>query len=126
MRKSLFTLAILCFLIFNAEAKYTQTCSVRYMTQDGWSNKYSVDVTFVSGSELNKATSSFKYSSFSVYAVIFWREDQVSVIKLSTFLHCGIEVDKDCITTTIGDLRGKDQDNDKWRISVSDYSFGIF
>jgi hypothetical protein len=64
------------------------------MTKEGWSKKYTVDVTFISGSELNEATNSFKYSSFSIYAVIFWSQEQVTLIKLSSFLTCGTEVDK--------------------------------
>src|SRR3972149_7314860 len=115
MKKIILTLTIILFLSFNLNAKYTQTCVVRYMTQDGWSKKYTVDVIFISGSELNEATKSFKYSSFSVYVVIFWSKEQVSVIKLSTFLSCGATVDKDCITNTFGDLKGKDQDGDEWK-----------
>jgi hypothetical protein len=123
MKKLVFILTAILLLCFKAEAKYTQTCVARYMTQEGWSKKYTVDVTFISGSELNEATNSFKYSSFSVYAVIFWGEGQATVIKLSTFLSCGTTVDKNCITNTIGDLKGKDQDDDEWKICVSDYCF---
>jgi len=40
----------LLLLIFNiSNAKYRQICIVRYMTEDGWSKKYTVDVTFISG-----------------------------------------------------------------------------
>lgn len=123
MSKLFFLLAITLLLNFNANAKYTQTCVARYMTQDGWSKKYTVDITFISGTVLNEATNSFKYSSFSVYAVIFWDEGQATVIKLSTFLSCGTIVDKSCITNTIGDLKGKDQDDDEWKICVSDFCY---
>jgi len=72
MKKLSLLVSIIIFLSSNAEAKYTQTCIARYMTEQGWSKKYTVDVTFISGSELNEATNSFNYSSFSVYATIFW------------------------------------------------------
>jgi hypothetical protein len=123
MKKSIFIIATIFLLSFNAEAKYTQTCVTRYMTQDGWSKKYTVDVTFISGSELNEATNSYKYSSYSVYAVIFWGEGQASVIKISNYLSCGSKVDKNCITNTYGDIKGKDQDGDEWKICVSDYCY---
>jgi hypothetical protein len=120
----------LCFLLFItlginfvAEAKYKQTCIVRYMTEDGWSKKYTVEVTFLTGSELNEATSSYKYSTYSVYAVIFWGKGQASVIKLSGYFSCGSEVEKSCITNTYSDLKGKDQDDDEWKICVGDYCF---
>jgi hypothetical protein len=98
MKKILFLTLTFFLSISTIQAKYVQTCSVKYMTKDGWSKKYTVDVTFISGTELNEATSSFKYSSYSVYAVIFWSKEQVTVIKLSSYLSCGDNVDKNCIT----------------------------
>ena len=93
------------------------------MTKDGWSKKYTVNVSFYSGSELNKATNSFKYSSFSVYAIIFWDNEEATVIKISSFLICSEIVDSDCITNTVGDLKGADQDGDSWKICISDYCY---
>lgn len=124
MKKLIFLLVATVFLFnFKAEAKYTQTCQARYMTQDGWSKKYTVDITFLSGSELNNATNSYRYSSYSVYAIIFWGPGQASVIKLSSYLYCGSEVDKNCITSTFSDLKGRDQDGDEWKICVSDFCY---
>lgn len=104
-------------------SKYTQTCQANYKTATGWSKKYTVDVNFLSGSEMNTATSSFDYSSFSIYAVIFWGKGQASVIKLKSHLFCGAEVDKTCITSTLGDLKGIDQDKDEWKICVTNFCF---
>lgn len=123
MKNLILTVVIFLLSINLVQAKYVQTCDVKYMTKDGWSKKYTVDVTFISGSELNEATSSFKYSSFSVYAVIFWSKEQVTVIKLSSFLSCGDTVDKSCITNSVTDLKGKDQDDDEWKICVGDYCY---
>lgn len=122
MRK-IILLFVFFFMTNNAFARYTQTCSVRYWTQQGWSKKYTVDVTFMSGSELNDATSSFRYTTYSVYAIIFWGNDKATVIKLSSFTGCGFEVDKDCIANTIYDLKGKDQDDDEWKICVTNYCY---
>jgi hypothetical protein len=72
--KKLSILIFFLFVTFNSFAKYTQTCTVKYETQEGWSKKYVVDVTFLTGAELNDATSSYKYSSYSAYAVIFWEK----------------------------------------------------
>lgn len=57
----------------------------------------------------------------AVYAVIFWGQDCASVIKLSNFLSCGTEVTKSCITNTVMDLKGKNQDDDEWKICVNEY-----
>jgi len=116
-------LIILLSVIQLSYAKYTQTCIARYNTANGWSSKYTVEVTFLSGSELNDATGSYKYSSFSSYAVIFWAKGEATIIKLSNFLGCGTTVDKSCITSSLGDLKGKDQDGDEWKICVSDFCF---
>lgn len=44
--------------------KYKQSEIVRYIPEDGWANKYTVDVTFISSSELKEAKSSFKYFNY--------------------------------------------------------------
>jgi hypothetical protein len=121
--KTIITLVLL--LSFNLSfAKYRQTCAVRYSTEDGWSKKYIVDVTFMSGFELNQATSSYRYSSYSVYALIFWGRDEVTIIKLSSYVLCGYEVDRNCIAAaSLSDLKGSDQDDDQWRICVGNYCY---
>ncbi len=123
MKIILFLSTIILLLITNVEAKYIQTCSAKYMTEDGWSKKYTVEITFISGSELNDATSSYKYSSYSVYAVIFWGEGQASVIKLSGYFSCSTEVTNICITNTYTDHKGTDQNETEWKICVSDYCY---
>ena len=123
MKKAILLLIMTITFAFSAEAKYIQTCAARYMTQDGWSKKYTVDVTFISGTELNEATQSYKYSSYSVYAVIFWGEGKATVIKLTSYFSCGTEVDKSCITNVIGDIKGRDQDGDEWKICTGDFCY---
>lgn len=104
-------------------AKYRQTCDVQYMTENGWSKKYTVEVTFMTGFELNQATSTFNYSSYSVYAIIFWDREQASIIKLSTILICGTEADRSCVQNTMGALKGYDQDEDEWKICVTNFCY---
>lgn len=107
----------------NAEAKCRRVATVKYQQQFGWSKKYTVEVTFMAGMELNQATSSFDYSSYSNYAIIFWGEGQATVIKLQSYLLCGYEVTCDCIDNSIYDLQGYDQDGEKWNICLSDYCY---
>ena len=125
MKKILPLLVMLVLSVFlsplSSNARYNQTCVVKYMTQSGWSKKYTVDVTFMMGSELNTATNSYNYSMYSTYAIIFWDKGQATVIKLSSYLTCGNEVTKTCITSAYGPLKGKDQDDDEWSVCISDY-----
>lgn len=117
-------LVVILILFFNISfSRYKQVCKASYKTESGWSKKYTVEITFMTGLELNQATNSFRYSSYSVYAIIFWDQGQATIIKLSSYLVCGTEATKDCITNTIGDLKGKDQDEDEWKICINTYCF---
>ena len=107
----------------NAEARCRRVATVKYQQQYGWSKKYTVEVTFMTGMELNQATSSYDYSSYSVYAIIFWGEGQATIIKLKSYLLSGYEVTCDCIDNSIYDLQGYDQNRDKWNICLSDYCY---
>jgi hypothetical protein len=123
MKKVLLTISFLLILCTSIFAKYTQTCQVKYSTTNGWSKKYTVEVNFLTGSELNTATNSFNYSSYSTYAAIFWGEGKATIIKLSSYLSCGMEVSKSCITSSIMDLKGKDQEGDEWNICTGNYCY---
>ncbi|SES84325.1 hypothetical protein SAMN05444285_102245 [Draconibacterium orientale] len=118
---------LLAFLLLciglTSSAKYVQTCKAKYKTNYEWSKYYTVDVTFISGSELNTATSTYNYASYSTYAVIFWGDDKATVIKLSSYTGCGTEVTKDCISNTIGNLKGEDQEGRDWEVCVSGYCY---
>lgn len=60
----------------------TDAC-VKYETQNGWSNGYSVEATLIGGSELNQKVGSYtRFSAFATYAVIFWGEGQASILEL--------------------------------------------
>jgi hypothetical protein len=123
MKKTILFFCVIVLSITNLSAKYTQTCQVKYYTQDGWSKYYSVDVNFLSGQELNDATNSFNYSSFSTYAVIFWGQSNASIIKISTFTGCGSVVNKSCITNIFSDIKGYAQNGVEWKICVGNMCY---
>jgi hypothetical protein len=104
-------------------AQCQRVATVKYEQQNGWSKKYNVNVTFMTGSQLNKATNSLNFSSFNNYALIFWGNGGTTIIKLSTTLFCGYEITCDCINNVILDLEGYDQDGDKWKLCVKDLCF---
>ena len=61
---------------------------------------YKVDVHVYSGRELNDAIGSMDYRPLSSYAVVFWSQDEVSIIKLNSYLgsltafgHKGVDQD---------------------------------
>lgn len=114
-------LTIICFGV--SSAKCVRVADVKYQQQYGWSKLYRVEVSFMAGTELNSATGSFNYSSYSNYAIIFWAEGQATVIKLSSIMMCGYEVTCSCINNTIMDLQGYDQDGDKWNICLGQFCY---
>lgn len=118
--KQIFWMLIILLISTSTQAKCRKQCQVSYSTENGWSKKYSVEVTFLTGWELNTSTKSYNYSMTDVYAVIFWGENKASVIKISSILVCGNEVDCSCIKNNVSDLKGKDQDGDEWKICTSD------
>ena len=118
--KHFFFLLIIILFTANIQAKCRKQCQVSYSTSSGWSKKYSLEVTFLTGWELNTSTKTFNYSMNDVYAVIFWEENSASVIKLNSILICGTEVNCSCINNNILDLKGKDQKGDEWKICTSD------
>jgi hypothetical protein len=107
--------------LLNAQCQ--RVASVKYEQGYGWSKKYNVNVTFMTGSQLNDATQTFNYSSYKNYALIFWGNGGTTIIKLSTILFCGYEITCDCINNVILDLEGYDQDGDKWKLCVKDLCF---
>jgi hypothetical protein len=121
----LFFLTILASFYFvqYTHAKYVQTCKVKYAASYGWSKYYTVDVTFMTGSELNKATSSLSYSSFSTYAIIFWGQNEATVIKLTNILGCGYETKQSCISNHVMNLNGSDQEVKSWEVCTKQYCY---
>lgn len=111
------------FSPFESQASCKRIATVKYQQEYGWSKKYTVEVTFLTGMELNQATETSNYRTSSVYAIIFWDQGQATVIRLTSTLLCGFEVDCDCIDNAFLDLQGYDQDDDKWNICLNDYCF---
>lgn len=116
------------FIIFNllicniSQARYIQTSNVKFKTNNGYSKYYTVDVTFYTGNELNNITKTYNYSAYDKYATIFWSQDQVSVIKITSYLTCSSEFNKSCISD-FNNMQGIDQNNVYWEICTNAHCF---
>ena len=81
----------------------------RYATQPfGYSKGYEVQATYTDGQELNEATSTFNYMVYAKYVVIFWGDNNASVIKL------------DIPYLTAIPTTGKDQEGRTWQVAEMD------
>lgn len=72
---------------------------------------YKVEAIIADGGELNRAWDTWKFTSYAKYVVIFWDEDQYTVIKLD-FSSLGISV--------LGST-GTDQEGRPWSVSKSTF-----
>lgn len=73
--------------IVPAAAEVRRLCEVSYQRADrSTSEPAIVEVTFLTGGELNKKTRSYDYDPFSNYAAIWFAEDQVALLSIESFL----------------------------------------
>jgi hypothetical protein len=115
-------LIMLLALGLSAEAKFTESLSIKYQTQRGWSKYYDVDVTFMTGYELNQATRSNDYSMYQTYGIVWWGSGQCTIIKLSIITSCGYYTTHQCLSAYYY-LEGFDQDGDRWYICKSNVCY---
>ncbi len=115
MKRLQFALLVWLLMAAPSTAEHVQTSKVRYAAGYGMSQWYTVDVTFLTGTELNRATRTFDYDGFGKYAVVFWGEGQAAVIKVENFLVCGTTFSQSCLPS-LGNLRGEDQDGRRWEV----------
>jgi hypothetical protein len=101
-----------------ATARYTTNAKLRYTSDSGTSQWYSVDTSFLTGAELNNLTGSFRYSGFGHYAVLFWQPGQATVIKLEGLFVCGMEFTQSCMPL-LGRMKGADQENRNWEVCTA-------
>ncbi len=59
---------------------------VQYQKADySWGDPYKVPVTIVTGSQLNEATNSYKYQSYSNYALAEWPNGGYSALEMPSY-----------------------------------------
>ena len=80
--KKLNILLLTILISFNAFAyEVVDVCA----TYSNTGKNYAVQGNIYKGSELNSETNSFNYMPLSTYVVIFWSNEQASVIKLDSY-----------------------------------------
>ncbi|WP_126421188.1 hypothetical protein [Asticcacaulis excentricus] len=121
MRAFVLALLAMATVASPAGAEVTTAAKVRYDVSYGQSDWYDMRVTFLLGSELNRATKSFNYSAWDKYALLFFGEGEVAIIKLENiFVSCNQEFSVSCLPS-FGNLTGEDQSGKKWEICTRRY-----
>jgi hypothetical protein len=113
-------------LALNAEVR--RLCKVSYETEDGWSDEHTVEVTFTTGRELNKATKSFNYSGYSNYCLIWFAQDEVAILEIDAIVYgVGSEFESDDFqklfrfSTEIDCKQINGSSEKRWRIKAKEY-----
>lgn len=106
----LFSILLILVANYACAAERAIICA-KYEVEYGWSNGYKVEATILKGFELNQATRSLNYTSYSTYVVIFWNKYQASVIEMG-FPYVG-PISQE----------GDDQQGRKWQIAKTSLCF---
>ena len=122
--KSIFAIIALLISTSLSFGQCERKAEVKYKRADeSWSKRYVVDVNFIGGPDLNEATGTRNYYMYGVYAVIFWSEEQVTIIDIGNdnFLSCtASSIDCDCINKMSYDFHGTDQNDRYWEICIKE------
>lgn len=69
-----------------ATAAEREEVCVKYEESFGWSKGYTVEGIVISGADLNaKVGSIARFKPFNTYVVIFWQENQATILELPGF-----------------------------------------
>jgi hypothetical protein len=127
-RLSVAVVLAIVILVPTAEAAVRRICLVAYETRTGYSAEYKLEVQFSTGQELNKATKSFNYDSFSNYALIWFGKGEVAILEIKDMV---INVDEEFdnedfrklfwFTEDIIATQINSKSRTKWRIKGQDF-----
>ena len=111
MRRLLLTVILISLAAVPSYAAEKVKVCARYSLSSGWSKGYSVQATVMKGTELIKATGSYDYLSFATYVLIFWDNDEVSIIQL------------DFPALSAVPMQGTDQQGRKWEVAKTNLCY---
>jgi len=120
-------LVVLSLITIGSEAAIRRYCMVKYETEDGWSKTYTVEVTFMTGFELNNVTHSFNYGTYDKYCLIWWDKGEVAILKIKDYLIVGSEFTRDdfrnafSFRSSLNCEQVNDEDATKWQIIGKNY-----
>lgn len=82
MKKTIIFITLILF-IFTCNASIKRICHVQYQNNGSWSQIYQMEVTFLTGLELNQATSSSTFSNESIYGILWFSNGGCAILKIA-------------------------------------------
>lgn len=125
----MFVRLILCLgllFVFSVEAATDVPGKVALKSRAGWSQWVErKSIQFMTGHELNDRTRTFEYEPFSNYAVLWFDERQVAIVKINELLITGMRFEKNALATYLrfSELTGEDKQGRQWKFCLHQYCF---
>lgn len=128
MRKIVIIVFAICFFAQFSMAEVRRYVKVSYQTRGGYSQEYRMEVTFLTGRELNAATKTYDYNMFDNYALVWFNKSEVAILKITdTILRVGQEFDSEDFKNAFQftSVRAAKQINSQnvvnWRIKAKEF-----
>jgi hypothetical protein len=130
MTKIALILVLMMSFTESSFAVVRRTCKVQYQTDYGWSQEYTMQVEFMTGSELNKATRSYSYDSYKKYCLLWFSNGGVAINEIKTYFLCGLEFDDDAFRNLFAfhfsieceQINSHDDEVPVWKIAGKSFS----
>ena len=104
LTKTILLIAAMLIITGSARAQNVQLVCATYQNTG---KSYTQEAHVLSGRELNKLSRSYRFSTFTYYAILYWADDQFSVIRLDYALSGNI---------SLFGTSGTDQRGYPWRL----------
>lgn len=62
-------------------------CKIYYEQGYGWSEGYIMEVSFMTGKGLNEATKSYRFGTYTNYALIWFNEGEVAILEIDEYIY---------------------------------------
>jgi hypothetical protein len=95
MIKIALTILFAVGFILPSYAVVRRVCKVQYATSYGWSQEYTMEVTYMTGAELNNATHSYTYDPYKKFCLLWFSNGGVAINQIEDYFLCGPEFDDD-------------------------------
>lgn len=124
---------LLSVLPLKSRSQHNTTAHVSYQKDSGeYSDYHYREVTVTGGSNLNEETGSYKYSSDHDYALLWFGQDEVAIVKLKDSSFTDIttpNIDESSFEATLDvygiEYSGLDQSGRRWKVCFASKGMGV-
>lgn len=82
MGKKIIFIALILFT-FTCQASIKRICQVQYNSNNSWSQIYQIEITFLTGLELNHMAKTNIFSNESIYGIVWFSNGGCAILKIN-------------------------------------------